>query len=326
MKRAIKLSALLAAAILSSCFAADAHTQPETPAVRVASLKGPTTMGMAKLIKDSEAGKTINTSEFMLAGTADEIVPALAKAEIDIAVIPANLAAILYNNMGGAIKAAAINNLGVLYVIEAGDSIHEINDLKGETVYSTGKGTTPEFALNYILQQNGMDPAVDLNIEYKSESAEVAAALAMGAVKLAVLPQPYVTAVLNQNPGLRAALSLSEEWDKVSDDSAMVTGVVIARAEFMEKRPSAFAAFMEEYAASADYVNANPGLAGEWIAELGIVANARLAATAIPECNIVCITGDDMQKQLSGYLAALYAHNPAAVGGNLPDDAFYFIP
>ena len=325
MKIAFKLSALLTVAMLSLCIIADVYavSPSEAPVVRVASLKGPTTMGMAKLIKDSEAGEAY---EFMLAGTADEIVPALAKAEIDIAVIPANLAAILYNNLGGAIKAVAINNLGVLYIIEAGDSVHEINDLKNATVYSTGKGTTPEFALNYILQKNGIDPAIDVNIEYKSESAEVAAALAAGAVKLAVLPQPYVTAVLSQNPGLRAALSLSEEWGKVSDDSAMVTGVVTARAAFIEQHPSAFAAFMEEYAASAAYVNENPGLAGEWIAELGIVANAQLAAKAIPECNIVCITGDDMQKHLSGYLAVLHSQNPAAVGGELPDDAFYHNP
>jgi NitT/TauT family transport system substrate-binding protein len=283
-------------------------------------------MGMAKLIKDSEAGEAINAYEFMLTGTADEIMPALVKAEIDIAVVPANLAAILYNKLGGAIKAVAINNLGVLYIIEAGDSIQSIGDLRGKTVYSTGKGTTPEFAFNYILRQNGMDPAVDIDIEYKSESAEVAAALAMGAVTIAVLPQPYVTAVIGQNPGLRAALSLSDEWDKVSDDSSMVTGVAVARAEFIEQQPSAFAAFMEEYAASVDYINENPNRAGEWIAELGIAANAQLAAKAIPECNIVCITGDDMQGQLSGYLAVLYSQNPAAVGEKLPDDAFYYIP
>jgi len=319
------LAYLIAAVVLMGAgLIAAAEVHPEGGAVRIGSLKGPTTMGLVKLMADADAGEALNDYDFTLAGTPDEIVPLLVRGELDIALIPANLASILYNNTDGAVTVAAVCLLGTLYILEDGEEIHSIEDLRGRTIFSTGRGTTPEFALNYILGQNGIDPMGDLNIEYKSEATEVAAAFAAEIISIGVLPQPYVTAVLAQNEKLRIALSLSDEWDKVGFGSALVTGVVLARNDFMEKRPGAMAAFMREFAASVEYVNENPGEAGEWIAALGIVANAQLAANAIPYCNIVCITGEEMVVKLSGYLEALYAQNPAAVGGALPNDGFFF--
>lgn len=288
--------------------------------VRVASLKGPTSMGLVKLMQDDQETKAYN---FTVSGTADEIVPLLAKGELDIALIPCNLASVLWNKMQGGVEITAVNALGVLYVVEAGDTVKTVSDLKGKTIYSTGKGTTPEYALDHVLMLNGIDPAKDLDIEYKSESTEVAAALASGNATLAMLPQPYVTAVMAQNPNLRVALSLTDEWAKADKDSQMITGVVAVRKAFADEHPDQLKAFMDAYAASEAYVNANPDEAGQWIADLGIVAKAGLAAKAIPACNIVCITGDDMKKAVSGYLKALYGLDPASVGGKLPDDSFY---
>lgn len=288
--------------------------------VRVASLKGPTSMGLVKLMQDdAEEG----AYQFTVAGTADEIVPLIAKGELDIALIPCNLASVLWNKLKGGVQVSAVNTLGVLYVVEAGDTVHSVADLKGKTLFSTGKGTTPEYALNHVLKLSGIDPAKDLTVEYKSESTEVAAALSSGAATLAMLPQPYVTAVMAQNPNLRVALSLSDEWAKVDAGSAMVTGVVAVRKAFADERPELLKAFMEGYEASQAYVNANPDEAGQWIADLGIVAKAGLAAKAIPACNIVCITGDEMKAAVSGYLKALFEADPASVGGALPDDSFY---
>jgi len=288
--------------------------------VRVASLKGPTSMGLVKLMQDDQETKAYN---FTVSGTADEIVPLLAKGELDIALIPCNLASVLWNKMQGGVEITAVNTLGVLYVVEAGDTVKTVSDLKGKTIYSTGKGTTPEYALDHVLMLNGIDPAKDLDIEYKSESTEVAAALASGNAALAMLPQPYVTAVMAQNPNLRVALSLTDEWAKADKDSQMITGVVAVRKAFADEHPDQLKAFMDAYAASEAYVNANPDEAGQWIADLGIVAKAGLAAKAIPACNIVYITGDDMKKAVSGYLKALYGLDPASVGGKLPDDSFY---
>jgi NitT/TauT family transport system substrate-binding protein len=288
--------------------------------VRVASLKGPTSMGLVKLMQDDQDTKAYS---FTVSGTADEIVPLLAKGDLDIAMIPCNLASVLWNKMQGGIEITAVNTLGVLYVLEAGDTVHAVSDLKGKTLYSTGKGTTPEYALDHVLMLNGIDPAKDLTIEYKSESTEVAAALGSGTATLAMLPQPYVTAVMAQNPNLRVALSLTDEWAKADKDSQLVTGVVAVRKAFADEHPDQLKAFMDAYAASEAYVNANPDEAGQWIADLGIVAKAGLAAKAIPACNIVCITGDDMKQAVSGYLKALYDLDPASVGGKLPDDSFY---
>lgn len=320
------LAVLLALTMMLSLGACAGAETTEKATIRVGSLKGPTTMGIVKLMQDDEAGSAANTYDFTMSGTADEIVPLLVKGELDVALVPCNLASVLYNNTKGAVQVAAINTLGVLYLVETGESITSIADLAGKTIYSTGKGTTPEYALNYVLSMNGLTPGTDVTIEYKSEATEVAAALAAGTAEVAMLPQPFVTAALAQNDQLRVALSLTEEWERVSADSALVTGVAVVRKAFYEEHPEAVRAFLEEYAASAEYVNANAAEAAEWIAGLGIVAKAPLAQKAIPACNIVLITGEEMKGKVSGYLTTLYDQNPEAVGGALPDDEFYLIP
>ena len=176
-------------------------------------------MGMVKLMQDAENGETANTYNVTMYGTADEITAGIANKTIDIANVPCNLASVLYNKTEGGIKLLDINTLGVLYVVETGESIQSVEDLKGKTIYSTGKGTTPEFALNYILRENGIDPETDVTIEYKSEATEVAAALAETDDAIAVLPQPFVTTAMMQNDKLRIALSLTDEWDKLDNGS-----------------------------------------------------------------------------------------------------------
>lgn len=287
--------------------------------VRVASLKGPTTMGMSKMMLDDVAN---GAYAFKVSGTADEIVPLLVKGELDIALVPCNLASVLYNKTQGAVGVAAINTLGVLYILSTNEEVNSIADLAGKTLYSTGKGTTPEYALNAVLRAQGMDPVNNLTVEYKAEATEVASALSAGQTSLAMLPQPYVTAVCAQNPGLKVVLSLTECWAEAMPDSALITGVVLMRRAFLEEQPEKAAAFMEAYRASTDFVNAHPGEVAPWIEELGI-AKAAIAEKAIPFCNIVCIEGTEMQSKISGYLNALFAQEPASVGGSLPGEDFY---
>ncbi len=312
-----KVFALVLVLMLVLCCTAAAED-----AVRVASLKGPTSMGLVKLMNDDENGAAAQDYEFTLSGTADEIVPLLTRGELDIALIPCNLASILYNNTHK-ISILNINTLGVLYVVENGNEIESVEDLRGKTVYSTGKGTTPEFALNFILNGNGIDPEADLTIEYKSEAAEVLSALLSDNAAVAVLPQPYVTAALAQNEGLRIALSLTEEWEKADPDSGLITGVTVVNNDFLAANPEAVKTFVEEQPASAAYVNEHNDEAAEWIAALGIVAKAPLAQKALPFCNIVCIDGDEMKAKVGGYLSALYEMNPASVGGALPAEDIF---
>lgn len=316
-------------AVSSASATAESTAAPEAEApvttFRIAGLKGPTTMGMVKLMSDAEAGETHQDYQVTMYGAADEVVPLLVKGDIDLAAIPANLAANLYNQTEGKVQVAAINTLGVLYVVTTGDDVKSVEDLKGKTVYSTGKGTTPEYVLNYILKENGIDPEKDLTVEYKSEATEVAAALqAADEGAIAVLPQPYVTAAQSQIEGLNVALNLTEEWNKVSTDSDLVTGVLVASTEFIEQNEAAFEEFLKDYQASIEWVNSNTADAAELVANYGIVAKAPLAQKALPACNLTYVDGAEMKTKLSGYLQVLFDQNPKAVGGAMPGDDFYY--
>lgn len=316
------LAALLGLpAILAGC---SKQAQAEVT-VRIGSLKGPTSMGLAELMDKTEKGEAGADYEFTMAATADEINTAFLKGDLDIVLIPANVAAVLYNRTDGQVAVLNINTLGVLYLLESGETVQSAADLEGRTVYLPGKGTTPDYALQYILVQNGLTPE-DVNLQYKSEAAEVVSALAEEPEALGLLPQPAVTTACMQNENLRIALDLTEEWDKVSTDSSLVTGVTLVRREFLEQNEPAVQAFLSAHAESADFANHNVEQAAEMTAALGIVPKAPIAVQAIPFCNITCITGTDMQTALSGYLSVLAGQNPEAVGGALPDEDFYYLP
>ncbi len=330
---ALGASALIA--VLAACSASPSTTPSQTPTaapvvpvtVNIASLKGPTTMGLVGLMDQAAKGTAAEDYQVSVHGTPDEIVPQIVQGKLDIALVPANLAAVLYNKTKGtdaAIQVAGINTLGVLYVVESGDTVHSIADLKGRTIYSTGKGASPEYVLNYLLTANGLTPGKDVTIEYKSEATEVTAALAAEDGAVGVLPQPYVTIVEAKTPKVRTALDLTEEWAKVNTSSQLVTGVVIVRSAFAAEHPDAVTQFLADYKASTEFVNTNPAEAAPLIVDAGIVPSAEVAVAAIPKCNIVDITGAEMKTTLGGYLSVLFDANPASVGGSLPGDDFYY--
>lgn len=291
---------------------------------RIASLKGPTTMGLVSLMDAADSGTARHDYEVTVYGTADEIAPQLIQGTVDVALIPCNLASVLYNKTEGAVQLAAVNTLGVLYVVTTGE-INSVADLKGATLYTTGKGTTPEYVLNHVLTQNGLVPGEDVAIEYKSEATEVLAAMQLSSgYPIAMLPQPYVTTACQQMEQLHVALDMTREWDKVSPDSALVTGVVAVRREFAEQHPDALREFLQDYRASTEAVNADVEKAAELVAKYGIVPKAEIARQALPACNITFLDGAEMKARVSGYLQVLYDQNPQAVGGALPDDAFYY--
>ncbi len=308
----------------SSEAAAEENTLSTTDSVRIAGLKGPTTMGLVNLLPMQEDGTANLSYDLQLYGAADEIVPLLTKGELDMAAIPANLAATLYQKTEGAIQVMAVNTLGVLYVVEKGDTVQSVADLKGRTILSTGKGTTPEYVLRYILAQNGIDPDNDVTIEFYSEATEVTAQMAVAGDAIAVLPQPYVTSASMQDDTLRVALDLTAEWEKVCD-TQLITGVTVVRTAYAEEHPDVVAAFLEDYAASVDAANNDLDGTAALCEEQGVVAKAAIAKAALPECNIVCITGEDMKADVAGYAQVLYDADPASVGGAMPDDGFYYL-
>ena len=322
--------ALLMTASLAACggekdpSAPPQEDEAETPVtMRVAALKGPTAMGLVKVMHDDPHSALGPSYEFTLAGSADEVTPALIQGELDAACVPANLASVLYNQTEGEIVTLAVNTLGVLYVVEKGNAMQSLADLKGKTIVAAGKGSTPEYALRYLLQENGIDPDGDVVIDWKSEHSECVAALASGAATIALLPQPFVTVAESKIEDLRMALDLNQEWDALDNGSGLITGVVVARKGFVEEHPAAVAAFLDDYAASVDWVNENTADAAALIGEYGIV-DAAVAEKALPYCNIVCITGGEMKEKLSGYLQVLLEGNPKSVGGAVPEDSFYY--
>ena len=292
--------------------------------VRLGGLKGPTSMGMVKLLSDNDAGETANSYEFTMSGSADELTPKLLQGDLDILAVPVNLGAILAANSDGGVQLLAVNTLGVLYLTEkGGETVTDWESLKGQTIYATGKGSTPEYALDYLLTQNGLDPETDVTVEWKSEPSEIVAAMAGADHLVAMLPQPFVTVAQTKFDDLRIAMDLTAEWDALDNGSQLCTAGLIVRTAFAEEHPEAVAAFLTEYAASTAWVNDNVSEAAQLVGQYDIV-DAAVAEKAIPYCNIVCLTGDEMKAAVSGYLTVLYDQNPKSVGGALPGDAFYY--
>lgn len=291
--------------------------------VNIAAMKGPTALGMLKIMEDAEAGTTANNYKFTIAGTADEITASLIKGDIPIAAVPCNLASVLYNKSNGGITMLGINTLGVLYIVETGETVQNVEDLRGKTIYSTGKGTTPEYTLNWLLKSAGMEPGKDVTIEYKSEATEVAAILSQTENAVAMLPQPYVTTVLNSNEKARIALDVTKEWEALNEGSTVVTGVVVANTKYLTENPDVVNAFLEEYVISAAYTVENVEAAAA-LSEKFDIFKAAIAKKAIPYCNIVLIEGDEMKAKASAYLNVLFEQNPSSVGGTLPEDNFFY--
>lgn len=348
MKRLFALLLALSIALLSGCAgeegspappavpdpSAEAPSEPRVspPAegvpVRVAALKGPTAMGLVQLMDAVDTGALPGAPyAFTLAGAADEIIPQLVKGGVDIAMVPANLAAVLYQNTGGGVQAIAVNTLGVLYLLERGETIASAEDLRGRTIFASGKGATPEIVLRHVLAGSGIDPDREVDIQWKSEHAECLAALLTTRGAAALLPQPFAAAAQLKDGEVRQALDLNELWEALPRDggaAALITGTAVVRAAFAREHPEAVDAFLEHYRQSVDWVNGNTAQAAALIEQYGITG-AEAAELALPACHIVCITGAEMEEGLSAYLQVLWAQDPQSVGGALPGEDFCYV-
>ena len=320
---------LILAGMLAGCGKENGgQTQLSEPVeIRVGSLKGPTSMGLVSLMDRQEQGLAENEYIFTMEATADMLLPKMISGELDLVLVPANVASLLYHKTEGGVSVIDINTLGVLYLVSADQSVSRMEDLRGRTIYLTGMGTTPDFVLQYLLAENGIG-LTEVTLEYKAESTEVAAYLAENPDAVGLLPQPYVTALSIQNPDIVPVLDMTAEWDMVQGESGgmLVTGVTVVRNEFFEEHPDAVASFLEEHRASADYANTNVEETAVLVEHFGIVEKAAVAEKALPYCNITCMTGEEMKAALSGYLTVLEGYDASFIGGSVPDDAFYYIP
>ena len=301
----------------------DATTEPaaepaysEENPLAVATLAGPTGMGMVQLFDNSAYDVT-------LLAAPDQISPKIISGEVSVATIPSNLAAVLYAKMQGGIKIAAVNTMGVLYILENGNTVSSIADLAGKTIYATGQGATPEYVLNKILAENGLD---DVTVEYMGAHADLANAMAAGEVTLALLPEPYVSSMLAQNPDIAVKIDINEEWKKIfGEDAGMPMGVTVVSADFAADKAS-MDQLLADYAASVNYVTSDMDSAAADIVALQIVGAEPIAKAAIPRCGISFVTGEACKAILDDYFAVMFESNPQSVGGAIPDDAIYYLP
>ena len=316
-----KLTALFLVFLLFCSVGCSAEETPDS--IQIFAMKGPTGMGMAKMISDASQDNTALYS-FHIASSPDEIAAEVIKGAYDIAAVPANLAAVLYQKTEGQLVIGAVNTLGVLYVLENGNTIQSVNDLNGKTIYATGQASTPEYVLNYILAANN----IDCKVTYLAEHSELATQMSAGSVLLGMLPVPNVTTVLAGNKDVRIALNLTEEWGKAAqkngDNSALYQGCIVIRREFAEQYPDTVKKFLSDYEASVKFVNENTDDAAAMMETAGIIPKAAVAKKAIPDANIVFISGEDMKNGLSGFFEVLYKFNPSSVGGKLPDEKIFY--
>lgn len=284
-------------------------------------------MGLVSLMDKAAKGETSNVYEFTMTGKADELVGKIANGDLDIALVPANVASVLYNKTQGNVTVLDINTLGVLYVVASDDSIKSMADLKGRTIYMTGKGTTPEYVMNYLLKENGLGSG-DVDLQFKSEATEVASILKQDSSAIGVLPQPFATAACIQNEDLKTVLDLTEQWNLLNKDSGsmLVTGVTLVRSDFLRENRSPIGDFLKDHAESSQFTSGHPEEAAALIAAQGIVEKAPIAQKALPYCNIVCLTGQEMKDALSGYLSILMEQDAKSIGGQMPGDDFYYMP
>ncbi len=313
-----------------------AETAVPYQTVHLGLLSGPTGMGAAKMLADNdeayaqveagtyEGGTLLRYEVTLGSDPANDIVPRLTNGELDIAAIPTNLAATLYNRTDGGIKLLALNTLGVLHILENGDTVNSLADLEGRTLYATGQGSNPEYVLNYLLEANGLDPAADVDIQWLA-SEELTARMASGDIDLCMLPVPAATTVMMQNSDVRDAIDLNDAWTESGAQGTFTMGCLVARTEWLEDNSELVPGILEEYAASIDYANSNPEEASALIERYGIVPKAAVAQAAIPQANMVCVTGEDM-KGIADYYQVLFDADPTSIGGAIPGEDFYYIP
>lgn len=290
---------------------------------RVGSMKGPTSIGLAEMM--SADNSNVGKYEFTVETAADAIKSALLSDKLDIALIPANLASVLYNKTEGKIKVININTYNVLYFLSADDSIVAPTDLKGKKIYLTGKGTTPDYTLQFLLNANNIS-LDEVTLEYKSEATEVLAAISADSKAVALLPQPFVTVALGKNANLKIVMDMGEVIGENSEGvSSVVTGVTVVTEKFLKEHPIVVDNFLTDHRNSVEFVRLEPETYAPKLVELGIVPNANIGVNAIPKCSVACVINENMKEELSAYLGMLHKLNPQSIGGKLPGDDFYVI-
>ena len=298
-----------------------------TGPMKIAVLKGPTGLGIAGMMNEKDNGELFGNYEFEVYTSPDEVTGKLINGEIDVAAVPSNVAALLYNKTEGEIIVGAINTLGTLYIVENGNTINSASDLAGKKIAMAGQGSVPEYVLQFILDKNGI---TDAAIEFFPTHQEAAAAVASGEYSAALLPEPYVSVATSKNASLRVALDVAAEWDKYSYEeedvpNTLPMGCIVVRKAYLDQKENRFKKFLNEYEYFVETATEDPALTAEYAVNYGIMDDAAVAEKAIPNCSIKYVEGSKMMRLMKNFIDIMYEANPDSVGGKVPDDEFYYI-
>lgn len=311
----------IAIALLLAFQALPASAIPAPHRITIAGLKGPTSIGMLKLMESSPTFGGVE-SRFEVVNTPDLMVARLVTGEADFAFLPLNLAANLYAR-GVPIELAATTGDGVLYVVTSRRDIHTLSDLKGKHVYDVARGSTPEFMLDYLLRRAGVDPRRDLRIDFTYSHLELTQQLAAGRVDCAVLPEPFATIAMTANRKLRVAIDLQRAWEKVQGTRRPYpTSALVVRRALAVNHPTIVRAVLDAERASIAWATAHPKEAGA-LAERFLALPAAVVSEAMPRLNLRFAPALQARPGVQSFLEKFFAFDPASIGGKLPNDGFY---
>ena len=306
---------------------AEETPMPEEPAsepvnVTIAGLKGPTSIGMIKMIDEKALKSDKYNVEYIQESAPDSLTGKIINGDIQISSVPINLASVLYNKTQGKVQLLAVNTIGNLYIVGTED-ISSVSQLEGKTLGMSAKGSTPDFAMNYILKQAGLEGKTELN--YALDHATLAQSVIAEDTRVALLPQPFVTQTTLKNPNVKMLIDLNEAWnDATGGKSELFTGCIIINKEFAENNPEFVDEFLKQYENSVNWVLKNQKEASVLTAKHEIMPDAVLVEKALPYCGITFRKAAEAKESLNNFYQILFDSNPASVGGSMPDDEFYF--
>lgn len=289
---------------------------------KIATLKGPSSMGMIKLIDSiNNAGNTniqidimndpIQVRKMMLDGTAD------------FAILPTTMAAILYNK-GLDYRLIAIPGWGTLYLVGEDTTINSWNDIRNKRVNVMAKGMTPDVVFRYLLQKNGINPDKDITLDYSFPThIDLANAIAARQAKLGVIPEPLVSLVMHKNKKLHPIFDLNLEWNKQQSTSIAMTAFLGSNS-ILKDSPQLAEQLISSYKNSVQWVNQHPDSAATLIVKYGILPDYQVALQSIPRSNLNFVRANKIQTQIDEYLKVFYDMNPDIIGGKIPDENFFY--
>ena len=316
---ALGLALILSLASLAGCSQKTPENVTET--INVAALNGPTGMAMVNLM-DMEDKYDITTYQAPADVTAKVI-----SGEVDVAAVPSNLAAVLYNKTEGDIVAISPIALGMLQILGNNVDIDDVSELAGKTIVASGQGGTPEYVLEKVLSDNGLTIYEDVNVEWVANHSEVNAKLLNQEGTIAMIPEPFVsTALSSGQEGVEDLFDLNELWEG-STGCELPMGVLIAKKSFVQEREDDLKVLLNDLQESVDFVNDSPAEAAKVIVEKGFIGDEEIAEAAIPGCHITLYTGKTSQtgmEMLKTFNQILFDLDPASVGGKMPDEDLYY--